>query len=98
MKLPKFKIFILADREFSIEESIITFPQHVVTNKALRDASVEAEKKLSAFGVDLSMKKELFDNVCAFKENVGLDQLTKEEKRWVEKEIVSGRRNGLHLR
>ena len=86
------------DREFTIEESVITFPQHVVTDKALRDASVEADKKLSKFGVDLCMKKELFDNVCAFKERFGTDKLSSEEKRWVEKEIIQGKRNGLDLR
>jgi Zn-dependent oligopeptidase len=85
------------DREFTMEEAVVTFAQHVVTDKTLRDASVEADKKLSVFAVDLNMKKDLFDNVCAFKDRVGLEKLTAEEKRWVEKEIVKGKRNGLHL-
>ena len=55
------------DREFTMEEAVVTFAQHVVTDKTLRDASVEADKKLSVFAVDLNMKKDLFDNVCAFK-------------------------------
>ena len=65
--------------------------------KAIRDASVEAEKKLSTFEVDLSMKKEIFDNVCTFQEKIGLEGLTVEEKRFVEKTIIAGKRNGLHL-
>jgi len=39
----------------------------------------------------------VFDNVCSFKDKFGLDGLTSEEKRFVEKTIIAGRRNGLHL-
>lgn len=85
------------EREQSTLESPLDFLQHVSPDKAIRDASVAAEKKLSAFGVEISMKKDLFDNVCTFKEKIGLDGLTEEQKRWVEKTIIAGRRSGLHL-
>lgn len=68
-----------------------------MTDKAIRDASVEAAKKLSEFNVEISMRKDLFDLVTAFKSKGRLDGLTDEQKRFVEKEIVYGRRNGLHL-
>ena len=37
-------------------------------------------------------------SVVFIADRVGLEKLTTEEKRWVEKEIVKGKRNGLHLR
>ena len=36
-------------------------------------------------------------SVVFIADRVGLEKLTAEEKRWVEKEIVKGKRNGLHL-
>ena len=35
--------------------------------------------------------------MCAFKDRIGLDGLSVEEKRFVEKTVIAGRRNGLHL-
>ncbi len=85
------------DCSLTNEEGPLDFPQNVVTDKAIRDASVEAAKKLSQFEVEMAMKKDIFDNVVAFKENVGLEGLSPEQKRFVEKAIIAGRRNGLHL-
>ena len=70
------KALIDLEREMITEQGPMYFPQHVVTDKAIRDASVAADKKLSVLDVDLSMKKDVFDNVCAFKERFGLDHLT----------------------
>ena len=53
------KALIDLEREMITDEGPIFFPQHVVTDKAIRDASVAADKKLSTFEVDLSMKKEV---------------------------------------
>merc|ERR1712004_545358 len=55
------KVLIDLEREMGTEEGPLYFPQHVAEDKALRDASVAADKKLSVFEVDLSMKKEVFD-------------------------------------
>ena len=49
------------------------------------------------FGVETSMRKDLFDLVAAFSERGGSEGLTAEQKRFVEREIRSGKRNGLHL-
>lgn len=81
----------------STEENPIDFIQHAVPDKALRDASVEASKKLHQLSVEMSMRKDVFANICLFKEKVGLEGLTHEQKRFVEKEIIDGKRNGLHL-
>ena len=53
------KALIDLEREMITDEGPIFFPQHVVTDKAIRDASVAADKKLSTFEVDLSMRKEV---------------------------------------
>ena len=80
------------------EEGPLDFPQHAVTNKALRDASVAAAKKLNAFNVEIAMRKDVFDNLNAFSSKKGMmDKLSPEQKRFVEKDIVDGKRNGLHL-
>ena len=38
----------------------------VATDKALRDASSDAEKMLEEFEVEMSMRKDVFDNILAF--------------------------------
>ena len=38
------------------EEGPLDFPQHAVTSKELRDASVAAAKKLNAFNVRMTLK------------------------------------------
>jgi len=73
----------------------IDFFQHVAESKELREASTDCDKLLSELEVDLSMRQDVFDNVVAFSEK-GFD-LTAEQKRLVERDIRSGKRNGLHL-
>ena len=82
------------DVEFTNASLPVILPSYVAVDKSLRDASVNADKKLSAFGVEMSMKKDVFDNVCFFKDKFGLDSLTPELKRYVEKTIQDGKRNG----
>lgn len=63
--------------------------------QAVRDASVAAAKKLNDFGVEISMRKDIFDNVVAFRDrDPAMAGLTDEQRRFVEKEIVMGKRNG----
>ena len=68
--------------------------QHVVTDKSLREASCKAEQKFQAFSVEMSMKKEVYDNLVLFREKYGLDNLEPEVKRFVEKSLVDGKRSG----
>ena len=71
--------------------------QHSSPVKELREASVASSKKLNAFYVEMAMRKDNFDRICAFKELPAFNDLTQEQKRMVEKIIVEGKRNGLHL-
>jgi len=75
----------------------LQLPAMVALDKELRDASSEAEKLLDEFSVEMSMRKDIFDNIVAFsltEEATGLDP---EMRRYLEKEIRDGKRNGLHL-
>ena len=69
----------------------------VAEDKVLRDASSEAEKKLDDFGVEMAMRKDIFDNIVAFSKTDEANGLDQEHKRYMEKTIIEGKRNGLHL-
>ncbi|KAK3580969.1 hypothetical protein CHS0354_006996 [Potamilus streckersoni] len=84
------------DREYSVRRNNLDFVQHVYTDKALRDASVVADKKLSEFDVEMSMRQDVFDAIKAFQKQDGLD-LKQEVKRYIERLVKLGERNGLHL-
>merc|ERR1711894_152104 len=75
------------------EEGPIDFPQHAVSDKDLRDASVAAAKTLNAFNVEVAMRKDVFDNLTAFAaKKEMMDKLSTERTRFVEKAIVVGKR------
>ena len=79
------------------QQSSIDFLQNVSTRKDVREASRDSDKLLSDFWVEMSMRKDIFDRLCDLKEQVTEDSLTKEEKRFLDDEILDGKRNGLHL-
>ena len=86
-------------RDMAVKTSSIDFVQHVSANKELRDASREAEKVLQEFWVESSMRTDVFHRLCELQEKVrkGEFTLTKEESRFLDHEVLDGRRNGLHL-
>ncbi|KAF2124916.1 thimet oligopeptidase [Dothidotthia symphoricarpi CBS 119687] len=83
------------DNKMSLETHIIGFYNAVSTNKALRDASSEAEQLLDDFGIESSMREDVFklvDQVLKKKE-----QLDPESQRLLEKDHKGFIRNGLSL-
>ncbi|XP_052777183.1 thimet oligopeptidase-like isoform X2 [Mya arenaria] len=90
------KPLIDCDREYAVERNNLDFVQHVFPDKKLRDVSVEADKTLSEFDVEVSMRQDVFQSIVRVEEK-GLDGLTPEQKRYVERQIKIGKRNGLHL-
>lgn len=81
------------DNKMAIESHIIGFYQAVSTDKKLRDASTEAEKLLDDFGIESSMREDVFNLVdAAFKKNETIDP---ESKRLLEKDYKGYIRNGL---
>lgn len=91
----------IADDEcyYSTQRNMLDFPQHVSTDKTLREASTEADKKLSEFDVEMSMRQDIFDNLVALEKKLSSSKVDvkPETKRYLERLIKLGKRNGLHL-
>ena len=79
----------------ALESHILGFYQAVSPNKALRDASTEADKLLDDFSIESSMREDVFDLVDAvFKKDDALDP---ESRRLLDKDRKDYIRNGLNL-
>jgi hypothetical protein len=79
-------MFVRKIRAYNVDE---------IDYRSLREASCKAEQKFQALYVEMSMKKEVYDNLVLFREKFGLDNLDPEIKRFVEKTLVDGKRSGL---
>ena len=77
----------LDDNKMAIESHIIGFYQAVSTDKALRDASTEAEKLLDDFSIESSMREDVFGLVDAVLQKK--ETLDAESQRLLEKEHKS---------
>ncbi|KAF1913237.1 thimet oligopeptidase-like protein [Ampelomyces quisqualis] len=83
------------DNKMAIESHIIGFYNAVSTNKELRDASSEAEQLLDDFGIESSMREDVFNLVDAVLKKK--ERLDPESQRLLEKDHKSYIRNGLSL-
>ncbi|OLY81524.1 Thimet oligopeptidase [Smittium mucronatum] len=86
------------ENESMVDYSTITFLQHVSPDKSLRDASMEAEKKLEDFQIDCQMRRDVYKVVEAlFLNKKSWENRCHEDKRLLDKMELSFRRNGLDL-
>ncbi|KAF4590074.1 hypothetical protein EYR40_009527 [Pleurotus pulmonarius] len=79
----------------------LSFYQNVSPSKELRDASNEAEVLVRDYGVESSMRLDVFQAKAAAEKNIKAsgqwDKLSAEDQRLVEKMILDGKRAGLAL-
>uniref|UniRef100_A0A8C9THT8 Neurolysin (metallopeptidase M3 family) n=1 Tax=Scleropages formosus TaxID=113540 RepID=A0A8C9THT8_SCLFO len=83
-----------AKMEYTVSRHVLDFPQYVSPCSRARSASTEADKKLSEFDVEMSMRNDVFQRLLALQQ---LNDLKPEAKRLMERLINLGRRKGLHL-
>ena len=86
------------DNEMSLETHIIGFYQAVSTDGSLRDASTEAEKRMDDFGIESSMREDIFQLVDeVFKKQKDDQKLDAESRRLLEKDHKGYIRMGLGI-
>ncbi|XP_067121537.1 thimet oligopeptidase-like [Centruroides vittatus] len=84
-----------AESEMQTEGTLYTIPKEVSTDKEIRDASNEANRKLKEFDVEISMRQDIFEKLLSLEaKNEALDS---EHSRFLQKLIKYGKRHGLHL-
>ncbi|XP_077442350.1 neurolysin, mitochondrial isoform X6 [Vanacampus margaritifer] len=82
--------------DYAVRRHALDFPQYVSPCQAVRSASVEADRRLCDFDVELSMRDDVFLRIAALQKTLP-ENVSAEEKRFLERLVSSGRRNGLHL-
>ncbi|EPT05216.1 Metalloprotease [Fomitopsis schrenkii] len=96
-----FVFVALAEAEAALDEVVepLSFYQNVSTSKELRDASNEAEVLVRDYGVDASMRLDVFQAKVAAEKNIKASgkKLDAEEQRLVDKMLLDGKRAGLAL-
>ncbi|CAH8541603.1 unnamed protein product [Schistosoma haematobium] len=86
----------LFEAEYQTEKNAIDFLQHISACKAIRDASYDATRRLSDVKVELEMRKDVFEKFVSVQKNID-PSFPDEYRRYVDRKVQLGRRNGLHL-
>ncbi|KAJ2724082.1 metalloendopeptidase [Coemansia sp. Benny D115] len=86
------------ENDHGADSSIVTFLQNVSQDKAVRDASSDAEQQLGAFHIESMMRADVYRSVrSVFDDKAQLKKLDPEDQLLVQKMEEQYRRNGLAL-
>jgi len=85
------------DGEVYTQSVALKFARQVAMDKTVRDASAEADKKISELVIDLSLRKDVYENIKAFNKTEEAKSLNYEQKRYLDVALRNGKRNGLLL-
>jgi len=91
------KPLIDLDGELHWQSGVVTFMKNVAVDPTLRDASSKAEKEITALSTELSLRKDVFENVKAFGQTEEAENLNYEEKRYLKQYLRDGKRSGLEV-
>lgn len=88
-----------ADAEMETLTEPLIFYQNVSTSKELRDAANAAESLLREYGIEMSMRLDVYQAKVNAEKNIKASgrKLNPEEERLVEKLLLDGKRAGLNL-
>jgi len=78
-------------------ENNLDFLHHVHPDEDIRNASTEADKRMSEHSVEMQMRKDVFDNLLKYQQSAEGKQLAGESKRFIDRLVKNGFRSGLHL-
>ncbi|XP_019937089.1 neurolysin, mitochondrial isoform X1 [Paralichthys olivaceus] len=85
-----------AKLDYASSRHVLDFPQYVCPSKEVRSASTEADKLLSEFDVEISMREDVFKRITTLQRKFQ-DDVSPEEKRFIDRLVTLGKRRGLHL-
>lgn len=90
------KPLAMAKMDYASSRHVLDFPQYVSPSKEVRSASTDADKRLSEFDVEINMREDVFNRLIVLQTKFQ-DNLGPEEKRFLDRLVTLGKRNGLHL-
>jgi metallopeptidase MepB len=92
-----FEALAHGDNRYGERTSPLDFYSHVTTDDDVRAAAIAAEETKDKYDVETEMRVDVYEAVTNAEKNTDKSQLTPEQKRLLEKRVLTGKRAGLAL-